>query len=407
MMNSVATPPSFQRAMSEWGPRFLAEARAVGGTLPPRAIYVGTDCSGIETPIMALQAMGVQHTHEFSSEIRPRVRKFIELNFASASSRGTSNFSLSDDMLKRPSETLPDVDLYVCGFPCKPFSKLHCNRTGLKDKNARPFFKLLNVLRVKQPSVAVLENVLGIKNVLKTIMQKLRGLGLYEVLTAELNPLDMGEPVARPRMFFILIRKDRAVADVADCADRLLGAIGQSSGKVPLSARLLDVSPGTSTSARKRPGSPAFASSQGQAPKRSRAGQHRRPDDEWMTDRQRSVHSALLSVSEAQRRVGEVDKHVVDLSQSIGRTRLYFDRAPVVTPGGRIWINEKKRFMSPAEKVAIHMVPIHALQWPDDLTAADVSDMGGNTMHVMAVATSVVVGSKSSSVGGALVVVSR
>ena len=43
----------------------------------PRPLTVGTDCSGMEVPIMALRNMGIQYDHVFSSDNDPHVKKFI------------------------------------------------------------------------------------------------------------------------------------------------------------------------------------------------------------------------------------------------------------------------------------------------------------------------------------------
>ena len=55
-----------------------------------------------------------------------------------------------------------------------------------------------------------------------------------------------------------------------------------------------------------------------------------------------------------------------------------------MTPGARIWVTELGRFMVPMEKILIHMIPVHDLDWPSDLSDNDIMDLGGNTMHAMA-----------------------
>jgi site-specific DNA-cytosine methylase len=44
-------------------------------------IRVGTDCSGIEAPIQALQNLGVPFTHEFSSDIDKYCIQSIKANY--------------------------------------------------------------------------------------------------------------------------------------------------------------------------------------------------------------------------------------------------------------------------------------------------------------------------------------
>ena len=76
-----------------------------------------------------------------------------------------------------------------------------------------------------------------------------------------------------------------------------------------------------------------------------------------------------------------------DVSQSLSRTR---GKAvcPTVTPGGRIVIGQQRRVLAPIEKCLVHLVPVHELSWPDTLTQSDVAQLGGNTMHLMAVVRS-------------------
>lgn len=41
-------------------------------------LKVGTDCGGLETPIMALNNLGINHEHDFSSEVGESVRNFAK-----------------------------------------------------------------------------------------------------------------------------------------------------------------------------------------------------------------------------------------------------------------------------------------------------------------------------------------
>ena len=63
------------------------------------------------------------------------------------------------DMLKRDLRAIPDIDIYVCGFPCTPFSSLRGHATKLlKEPAAKPYFATLDMLRAKRPCLAILEN---------------------------------------------------------------------------------------------------------------------------------------------------------------------------------------------------------------------------------------------------------
>ena len=86
-------------------------------------LRVGTDCSGIEAPIQALLQMGVPFTHKFSSDIDKYVIQSIKANYHPEIIYGDQEGEHKEgDITKRKTETLPDIDLYVCGFPCQAFS---------------------------------------------------------------------------------------------------------------------------------------------------------------------------------------------------------------------------------------------------------------------------------------------
>ena len=61
------------------------------------------------------------------------------------------------------------------------------------------------------------------------------------------------------------------------------------------------------------------------------------------------------------------------------------DICPTVTPAARIWVVREERFVVAVEKLLLNMVPVHLLEWPAELSEADIEDMAGNTMHLKAV----------------------
>lgn len=54
---------------------------ASGCAVAPRGIHIFTDCSGIETPVMALEGLGLKYVHVGACEISLSLRKFIAKNF--------------------------------------------------------------------------------------------------------------------------------------------------------------------------------------------------------------------------------------------------------------------------------------------------------------------------------------
>ena len=102
-------------------------------------LRVGADCSGAEAPIMALRELGVRHDHCFSSESCRHVREFIILN-----SRPSK--ILYEDICKRDHSSVPEHQVYVCGFPCTPFSSLHNQTRFFEEAAANPFRETLATL---------------------------------------------------------------------------------------------------------------------------------------------------------------------------------------------------------------------------------------------------------------------
>ena len=65
---------------------------------------------------------------------------------------------------------------------------------------------------------------------------------------------------------------------------------------------------------------------------------------------------------------------------------------PTVTPGSRTVVGELRRVMLPIEKILVHAFPIHEVTWPPGFKDQDFADLGGNTMHLMAVAKAMLIG---------------
>jgi len=97
-------------------------------------LRVGTDCSGIEAPIQALQQLKIPFRHIFSSEIDEYCIQSIKANYKPKIIFGDKNGKFPEgDIRKRNIKDVTDIDLYVCGFPCQPFSTAGI-RQGLEDE---------------------------------------------------------------------------------------------------------------------------------------------------------------------------------------------------------------------------------------------------------------------------------
>ena len=174
------------------------------------SILVGTDCSGIEAPIIALINMGIPFIHNFSSDIDKDAVRTIKAN--------TPPLILYDDLHKRDNTKAAYVDLYVAGFPCQPFSTMG-KQEGFDDARGTVFFGILDYITHQLPKVFILENVKGLVTMqngklLQTIMKLLRsirdkdGKKAYIVKQAIMDTKELGIPHSRPRWYCVGIRKD-------------------------------------------------------------------------------------------------------------------------------------------------------------------------------------------------------
>lgn len=164
-------------------------------------LRVGTDCSGIDAPIQALLQLGVDFEHVFSCEIDKWCIKTLKANYDIP--------LIFDDMLNRRVDEVPDIDLYVSGFPCQSFSQAGA-RKGFDDVRGTIFHECMNVIRTKQPQYFVLENVKNIYShnkgstwkVIEGELKSLEDLG-YTVSHKLLNTRDYGIPQNRERVYIV------------------------------------------------------------------------------------------------------------------------------------------------------------------------------------------------------------
>jgi len=173
-----------------------------------RPLKIGTDCSGMETPVMALKKLKVPYEHCFSCDIDKHVKTQILKNFPPK--------VWFDDLMTRDNSlaSTPGVDLYLAGFPCQPFSAAGLQK-GFKDKRGMVFYGCADYIDTKRPRAFVLENVKRLMthdkgNTFKQVMHTLKGIGegAYEVQCQLLNSQEHGVPQSRPRIYIVGIRKD-------------------------------------------------------------------------------------------------------------------------------------------------------------------------------------------------------
>lgn len=166
-------------------------------------IRIGTECSGIEAPIVALRRMGVSHDHVFSTECNESARIWSNYN--------NSPWVRHCDITQRDPESLGQVDLYVCGIPCQDFSNMNHHR-GEKVKCVGIVVSLIDGIKTSRPKGFVLENVPSFRK--HELCKKIEtSLSMeYEIYKGVLSPHDYGCPQNRKRFYMVGIRKCSVVA---------------------------------------------------------------------------------------------------------------------------------------------------------------------------------------------------
>ncbi len=133
----------------------------------------------------------------FTSEWDKDAQTMYEANF------GEKPFG---DITAISPDDIPDHDILLAGFPCQPFSIIG-SKQGFADTRGTLFFKIEEILRVKQPYAFLLENVKQLRThdngrTFQVILEKLKSLG-YFVRHTILNALDFGLPQKRERTVIV------------------------------------------------------------------------------------------------------------------------------------------------------------------------------------------------------------
>ncbi|MGR5122203.1 DNA (cytosine-5-)-methyltransferase [Vibrio harveyi] len=165
----------------------------------------------------------------FTSEIKPYAKKLYEYNF---------DDSVSGDITTIQSSDIPDFDFLLGGFPCQAFSSAG-NRHGFNDARGTLFFEIARILRDKQPSGFLLENVEGlvthprkiagkdIGDTLQTILDILAEIG-YQVSWKVLDSSDFGIAQKRKRIYIAGHKQKLPNLEEFDVEKAVLGDILES-----------------------------------------------------------------------------------------------------------------------------------------------------------------------------------
>jgi len=166
-------------------------------------LRIGTDCSGIEAPLIALKSLNIEYSQIWRCDNDTFTNKTAEANFKKPN-------LLFTDITTRNNKKLPEIDLYVCGFPCQPFSTIG-ERKGILDPRSNVISAMLDTIKESKPKILILENVLGFKsisdgkmysNLIEILSEK------YSINASVYNTKKFGLPQNRQRIYFVGIRKD-------------------------------------------------------------------------------------------------------------------------------------------------------------------------------------------------------
>ena len=109
---------------------------------------------------------------------------------------------------------IPEHDILCGGFPCQPFS-IAGKQEGFNDERSNVFWKILEIVKVRQPEVLILENVKNLKshdkgNTFKTIEKNLTDQG-YHLKTCIIDTCKITSiPQHRERIYIVGFRNKDA-----------------------------------------------------------------------------------------------------------------------------------------------------------------------------------------------------
>ena len=178
---------------------------------PENVVRVGTAFSGIGSPEMALEQLGVKHEVIFACDINKSAKKSYLANY--------SVKDWWDDVEKLNAKKYKGmIDLFVAGVCCQPWS-LAGKLEGLKDKRGQLFYQFERVICECAPKVFIFENVDNILRhktevngkevfswsiLIDDMETKFKKAGLhYHLHWRVLDSADYGIPQHRERVFCI------------------------------------------------------------------------------------------------------------------------------------------------------------------------------------------------------------
>ncbi len=118
---------------------------------------------------------------------------------------------VSGDISEINTDSIPDCDIVIGGFPCQGFSVANMKRHAADERNAL-YKQLIRVIEAKKPKFFLAENVKGITTlehgkVFQTILNDFTSMG-YKVTSKIHNAADFGVHQTRLRVIIVGVRED-------------------------------------------------------------------------------------------------------------------------------------------------------------------------------------------------------
>lgn len=150
----------------------------------------------------AASKLGIETECVYTSEIDKFACRTYSKNFPN------DNHDPLNDITKLDEYKMPDFDVILAGFPCQAFS-IAGKKGGFEDTRGTLFFEVARIIKEKQPSAFLLENVKGLVNhrggkTLSTILNVLENdLGYVSTQFKVLNARNFGVPQNRERIYIV------------------------------------------------------------------------------------------------------------------------------------------------------------------------------------------------------------
>lgn len=157
--------------------------------------------------------LGFEQTGQFEVKYANEFDKNARITYA----LNHPNTNLDDkDIHEVDTDTIPDCDVIMGGFPCQAFS-IAGYQKGFSDDRGNLFFEMLRMIKAKQPQVVFIENVKNLVthdhgNTFKVIKEALEANG-YHLKWQVLNSKDFGNIPQNRERIYIVGFKNKAVSD--------------------------------------------------------------------------------------------------------------------------------------------------------------------------------------------------